>query len=262
MEYRDGRGPQVQIHDAPRNRQNVLESEREILVAWYEENCSELCKELFDLPTGEDGTSETVRNATTIGDPSMEMGYDNYGLRHYLRHSGNFLSDSLRVGRAFGVFLVKGIKVSYDERCRSSILRALPLSTDTEILRFDFVNFPSVALYERFMVEVELAMVRYKERNDNLNRDVIGIVYELTFSQVQRFFPEQKRSYNEEVMTKTVFVEIMGRLEGAHGPCAGPLQKRTGRALGSEARVKSLVQPHFTQKLHFLISFDPELRFG
>ncbi|KAI3727657.1 hypothetical protein L6452_16275 [Arctium lappa] len=28
-----------------------------------------------------------------------------------LRHSGNFLSDSLRVGRAFGVFLVKGIKV-------------------------------------------------------------------------------------------------------------------------------------------------------
>ncbi|KAI3772950.1 hypothetical protein L6452_04146 [Arctium lappa] len=28
-----------------------------------------------------------------------------------LRHPGNFLSDSLRMGRAFGVFLVKGIKV-------------------------------------------------------------------------------------------------------------------------------------------------------
>ena len=50
-------------------------------MVWYEERYSRIRIKVFCVSTGEDGTSETSRNASIFASPGMEVGTCHYGLR-------------------------------------------------------------------------------------------------------------------------------------------------------------------------------------
>ncbi|KAI3668253.1 hypothetical protein L6452_43330 [Arctium lappa] len=82
------------------------------------------------------------------------------------------------------------------------------LSIDRKVVDKDSMFIPSSVRHIEPWDRV--VTVRYGDYSDNLKWDVIGSCRRIQL-RVQRFFPERKRSYNEEVMAKTVIGEVFGR---------------------------------------------------